>query len=254
MTKVIAIMSMSLDGYVADPNDGVAEVFDWYFAGDVEVSTASAGSGFTFRVSAPSADHLRGLQAEVGAMLTGRRTFERADAGTAGTRGMCPPSSSPTGCRTAGHGPARPSSSSRTASKPPLPERNRLPPRSPWEYTAPKRSSSAWTPGCSTRSTSIWLPCCWAQECDCSTISRAHRSSSGIRQSSPVWASRICAIPCTPRRRPAAQGSFPSSGAWDAALGRRCGCTRTSSRPDEGAFAGCSRLSSRPLAGIACRS
>ncbi len=35
MTKVVAIMSMSLDGYVADANDGVAEVFDWYFAGDV---------------------------------------------------------------------------------------------------------------------------------------------------------------------------------------------------------------------------
>src|SRR6266508_2248443 len=79
MTKVVAIMSMSLDGYVADANDGVAEVFDWYFAGDVEVPTASTTSGMTFHVSAPSADHLRGLQAEVGAMLTGRRTFERAD-------------------------------------------------------------------------------------------------------------------------------------------------------------------------------
>jgi len=33
----------------------------------------------TFHVSAPSADHLRGLMAEVGAMLTGRRTFELAD-------------------------------------------------------------------------------------------------------------------------------------------------------------------------------
>jgi dihydrofolate reductase len=79
MTKVVAIMSMSLDGYVADANDGVDEVFDWYFAGDVEVTTASAASGMTFHVSAPSAHHLRGLQAEVGAMLTGRRTFERAD-------------------------------------------------------------------------------------------------------------------------------------------------------------------------------
>jgi dihydrofolate reductase len=79
MTKVIAIMSMSLDGYVADANDGVDEVFDWYFAGDVEVPTASGTSGMTFRVSAPSADHLRGLVAEIGAMLTGRRTFERAD-------------------------------------------------------------------------------------------------------------------------------------------------------------------------------
>ncbi len=32
----------------------------------------------TFHVSAPSADHLRGLMAEVGAFLTGRRTFEVA--------------------------------------------------------------------------------------------------------------------------------------------------------------------------------
>ena len=80
MTKVVAIMSMSLDGYVADANDGVAEVFDWYFSGDVEISTASmTKSGMTFHVSAPSADHLRGLMGEVGAMLTGRRTFERAD-------------------------------------------------------------------------------------------------------------------------------------------------------------------------------
>jgi dihydrofolate reductase len=79
MTKVVAIMSMSLDGYVADTHDGVDEVFDWYFSGDVEVSTASTSSGMTFHVSEPSADHLRSLQAEVGAMLTGRRTFERAD-------------------------------------------------------------------------------------------------------------------------------------------------------------------------------
>jgi dihydrofolate reductase len=79
MSKVIAIMSMSLDGYVADPADGVAEVFDWYSAGDVEVRTASATAGMTFHVSAPSAEHLESLQAEVGAMLTGRRTFERAE-------------------------------------------------------------------------------------------------------------------------------------------------------------------------------
>jgi hypothetical protein len=29
VSKVVAIMSMSLDGYVADLNDSVAEVFDW---------------------------------------------------------------------------------------------------------------------------------------------------------------------------------------------------------------------------------
>jgi len=79
MAKVVALMSMSLDGFVADANDGVAEVFDWYFSGDVEVPTATGSSGMTFRVSAPSADHLRSLVAEVGAMLTGRRTFEVAE-------------------------------------------------------------------------------------------------------------------------------------------------------------------------------
>jgi dihydrofolate reductase len=79
MTKTIAVMSMSLDGYVADANDGVAEVFDWYFSGDVEIPMPSTGSDMTFHVSVPSADHLKGLMAETGAFLTGRRTFERAD-------------------------------------------------------------------------------------------------------------------------------------------------------------------------------
>ena len=61
MSKVVAIMSMSLDGYVADRNDGVAEVFDWYFAsGDVEFHTGGADP-MTFKVSEPSAEHLRGL-------------------------------------------------------------------------------------------------------------------------------------------------------------------------------------------------
>lgn len=40
MTKVVALMSMSLDGFVADVDDGVSEVFDWYFSGYVDVVTA----------------------------------------------------------------------------------------------------------------------------------------------------------------------------------------------------------------------
>jgi dihydrofolate reductase len=78
MSKVIAIMSMSLDGYVADANDGVAEVLGWYFtSGDVEVD-AGGSDPMTFKVSEPSARHLRGLTPELGAVLTGRRTFEVA--------------------------------------------------------------------------------------------------------------------------------------------------------------------------------
>ena len=78
MTKIVALMSMSLDGYVADPDDGVAEVFDWYFgSGDVEVPTGGSAP-MTFRVSEPSAEHLRALTSGLGAVLAGRRTFEVA--------------------------------------------------------------------------------------------------------------------------------------------------------------------------------
>ena len=77
MSKVIAIMSMSLDGYVADVNDGVAEVFDWYVSRDVEIRIGGSDP-MTFKVSKPSAEHLRGLISELGAMLTGRRTFDVA--------------------------------------------------------------------------------------------------------------------------------------------------------------------------------
>jgi len=78
MSRVIAIMSMSLDGFVADRNDGVAEVFDWYMgSGDVEIHTGGSDA-MTFKVSAPSAEHIRGLTSELGAVLTGRRTFEVA--------------------------------------------------------------------------------------------------------------------------------------------------------------------------------
>ncbi|UKA63242.1 dihydrofolate reductase family protein [Arthrobacter sp. FW306-04-A] len=78
MTKVVALMSMSLDGYVADLEDGVDEIFDWYFSGDVDIPTVNPD--FTFHVSAASAEYLRALTGEVGAMLTGRRTADRADA------------------------------------------------------------------------------------------------------------------------------------------------------------------------------
>ncbi|HEX8439845.1 MAG TPA: dihydrofolate reductase, partial [Archangium sp.] len=79
MAKVIAIMSMSLDGFVADPADGVGEVFDWYFnSGDVEINSGGSDP-MTFKVSGPSAEHLRGLTSGLGALLTGRRTFDKAE-------------------------------------------------------------------------------------------------------------------------------------------------------------------------------
>jgi len=89
MSKVVAIMSMSLDGFVADANDGVAEVFDWYFhSGDVEFHVGGSDP-MTFHVSATSAEHLRSMTSGLGAMLTGRRTFEVAE-GWGGNHGWGP--------------------------------------------------------------------------------------------------------------------------------------------------------------------
>jgi dihydrofolate reductase len=73
--RVIADMSMSLDGFIADENDGVDELFGWYGNGDVEVPTAS--EQWTFRVTEASAEHLRpAFSGAIGALICGRRIFD----------------------------------------------------------------------------------------------------------------------------------------------------------------------------------
>ncbi len=79
MSEVIAIMSISLDGYVAGPDHDVKQVLDWYFtSGDVEFTTGGADP-MTLHMSEPSARCFRELTSRLGAVLTGRRTFEVAD-------------------------------------------------------------------------------------------------------------------------------------------------------------------------------
>ncbi|MCC6243432.1 MAG: dihydrofolate reductase family protein [Gemmatimonadaceae bacterium] len=78
MSKLIGIMTMSLDGYVADNDGGVAEVMRWYMgSGDTELQTGGADP-MTLRMSSASAEHFRSLTAGLGAVLTGRRTFDTA--------------------------------------------------------------------------------------------------------------------------------------------------------------------------------
>jgi dihydrofolate reductase len=76
MTRLIADMSMSLDGYVAFPDDNPGPLFDWMFGGDVEVPTPK--EGVAFRTSEASADQVRGAIESVGAILGGRRYFDLA--------------------------------------------------------------------------------------------------------------------------------------------------------------------------------
>ncbi|MFI8232737.1 dihydrofolate reductase family protein [Streptomyces sp. NPDC085900] len=74
MSEVYTHMSMSLDGYVADPKGGTGELFGWYDAGDVTVP--SADERWSFQVDANSAEMLRGVLAGAGALVCGRRLFD----------------------------------------------------------------------------------------------------------------------------------------------------------------------------------
>jgi dihydrofolate reductase len=76
MATVIADMSMSLDGFVADASDQTDQVFGWFFGGDVAVPTANPH--MTFQTSEASARELRDALANVGALISGRRTFDLA--------------------------------------------------------------------------------------------------------------------------------------------------------------------------------
>lgn len=84
MGKVVFNMTVSVDGFVAGLNDnpdnglgdGGGRLFNWYFAGDTEVSI-SEGSP-VLRVSARSAELLARSLKTSGASICGRKTFDIA--------------------------------------------------------------------------------------------------------------------------------------------------------------------------------
>lgn len=86
MGKVIGNLSMSLDGFVAGPNDGRGnplgdggeQLFAWYYAGDTALPLP--GTDMVFTVSRASAEILRRQWDTIGAMVAGRRMFDIADA------------------------------------------------------------------------------------------------------------------------------------------------------------------------------
>jgi dihydrofolate reductase len=84
MSKVIANMCMSLDGFIADPNDGCDELFGWY--GNGNVATETAVDWATFMTSQASADVLKEAMASAGALIAGRHLFDI----TGGWGGMHP--------------------------------------------------------------------------------------------------------------------------------------------------------------------
>lgn len=86
MGKVVFNMTISLDGFVAGPNDnpenglgdGGFALFEWYSAGDVEIPIGDGG--IVLKVSPISAKLLKDSIAKLGAGVWGRRTFDIAHA------------------------------------------------------------------------------------------------------------------------------------------------------------------------------
>jgi hypothetical protein len=74
MGRLVSHLTMSLDGFIADPHDGVAELFGWYEAGAVTVP--GAGERWSFRVDEHTAQLLREVLAATGALVCGRRLFD----------------------------------------------------------------------------------------------------------------------------------------------------------------------------------
>lgn len=86
MGNVVFNMTMSLDGFVAGPNDnpenglgdGGEALFNWYFSGDTEVPISDGK--MVLKVSSQSAKLLKDAMNHYGAGVWGRKTFDIAHA------------------------------------------------------------------------------------------------------------------------------------------------------------------------------
>ena len=74
MGKAIMGAVVSLDGFIADDNDGVGPLFDWLANGDVTWSFP--GTDREFRTTQASADFMLSHYRDVAALVIGRRLFE----------------------------------------------------------------------------------------------------------------------------------------------------------------------------------
>jgi dihydrofolate reductase len=85
MGKVSTGLSMSLDGFIAGPNDGPERplgdggerLFAWYSSGDTDYRLP--GTEMVFKISPQSAELLREAHSKMGAFVSGRRTFDIAN-------------------------------------------------------------------------------------------------------------------------------------------------------------------------------
>ncbi|MCS7484200.1 dihydrofolate reductase family protein [Umezawaea endophytica] len=73
---------VSVDGFIADEEDDVGPLHDWYFGGDTPITSDEdqgfdhSGSGSRFRVSRASAEYVGAMWRSIGVIVMGRTLFD----------------------------------------------------------------------------------------------------------------------------------------------------------------------------------
>ena len=73
---------VSVDGFIADKNDDVGSLHDWYFSGGTPIIEGGgqqfdhSGAGSAFKVSSASADYVRSMWQAIGTIVMGRHLFD----------------------------------------------------------------------------------------------------------------------------------------------------------------------------------
>lgn len=82
MGTVIMHNVVSVDGFIADENDDVGPLHEWYFSGDTPITDSSdpnfdhSGAGVPFKVSSASVDYVRSMWNSIGVIVMGRHLFD----------------------------------------------------------------------------------------------------------------------------------------------------------------------------------
>ena len=82
MGKVVMHNVVSVDGFIADKNDDVGPLHDWYFSGDTPITDGGdegydhSGAGSAFKVSRASAEYVRSAWESIGTIVMGRNLFD----------------------------------------------------------------------------------------------------------------------------------------------------------------------------------
>ncbi|HJP75069.1 MAG TPA: dihydrofolate reductase family protein [Pseudonocardiaceae bacterium] len=82
MGTVIIHNVVSVDGFIADKNDDVGPLHEWYFSGDTPIIERGdeqfdhSGAGNAFKVSPASADYVRSMWESIGTIVMGRTLFD----------------------------------------------------------------------------------------------------------------------------------------------------------------------------------